>query len=59
LLRLLTGGVFGSEALRRVWYVTEAVNLLRIYSDRLSGLGVRKVAQIAWTASPRVTGCCW
>ena len=27
----LTGGVFGSEAfMRRVWYVTEAANLLRI-----------------------------
>ena len=26
----LDGGVFGSEALRRVWYVTEAANLLRI-----------------------------
>jgi hypothetical protein len=24
------GGVFGSEALRRVWYVTGAANLLRI-----------------------------
>ena len=24
------GGVFGPEALRRVWYVTEAANLLRI-----------------------------
>ena len=23
------GGVFGLEALRRVWYVTEAANLLR------------------------------
>ena len=54
------GGVFGSEALRRVWYVTEAANLLRIlYPDRLSGLRVRKVAQITWTASPRVMGCCW
>eukprot|EP00966_Prymnesium_polylepis_P017706 407871-Prymnesium_polylepis.1 len=26
------GGVFGSEALRRVWYVTELANLLRILS---------------------------
>eukprot|EP00966_Prymnesium_polylepis_P062297 1445263-Prymnesium_polylepis.1 len=49
LLRPLTdGGGFGSEALRR-----------NPYPDHLSGLGVRKVTEIAWTVSPRVTGCCW